>query len=96
MCWHTRTPNRSTRPRRIIWIVYKRASEPLPGRYHSIPQDDGHGWGEAQIRWRGYLASLPPGDRKRRLLCFDMPDGLSLDWKKRDGKWVQDGTPARL
>jgi len=27
--WHTRTSNRSARPRRLIWQVYKRAQQPL-------------------------------------------------------------------
>ena len=27
--WHTRTPNNSDRPRRIIWQVFKRAHQPL-------------------------------------------------------------------
>ena len=51
MTWHTRTPNYSEQPRRIIWIVYKRASEPQPSRYPSVPQDDGQGWGEAKKQW---------------------------------------------
>lgn len=29
LIWHTRTPNLSDRPRRLIWQVYKRAHEPL-------------------------------------------------------------------
>ena len=29
MLWHTRTPNRSERPRRLIWQVYKRAHQAL-------------------------------------------------------------------
>ena len=60
MTWHTRTPNYSEQPRRIIWIVYKRASEPQPSRYPSVPQDDGQGWGEAKKQWADCKCSGSP------------------------------------
>jgi hypothetical protein len=121
MTWHTRTPNYSDQPRRIIWIVYKRASEPQPSRYPSVPQDDdGQGWGEAKKQWAdckcSRRAALPPfasssfrslglslgwhciactdahglavGDPKRKLCGLDMDPTVSLDYRKRDGRWV--------
>ena len=86
---HTRTPNRSDQARRIIWVVYKRASEPQPARYPSIPQQDGRGrWGEVKEQWAQYASSLAFGDRKRMLCGLDMEDSVSLDYRKRDGRWV--------
>ena len=86
--WHTRTPNYSEQPRRIIWIVYKRASEPQPSRYPSVPQDDGQGWGEAKKQWADYAHGLAMGDPKRKLCGLDMDPSVSLDYRKRDGRWV--------
>jgi hypothetical protein len=98
MTWHTRTPNRSDKPRQIIWLVYKRASEPQPNRYRegkaqqgeiqTEEQADGLGRGETRSTWAPYVTGLAAGDPKRRLCGFDMADGVEFDWRKEAGAWV--------
>jgi hypothetical protein len=104
MTWHTRTPNRSDRPRRVIWLVYKRASEPQPKRYRgtgaypthqTVDQADG-GRGETHLAWAPYVNSLPAGDPRRRLCGFDMPVDVEFDWAKEGGAWVPLAPVPRL
>jgi len=82
--WHRRVPNLGNQKRRIIWSVYKRASQRFGEAHKNSPSVDDPAIGHTKEVFLDFGLSFPPGSLERSLVIAPASaEGEGkLDWAK--------------